>query len=466
MIAHHPEATPAEENTTVRLLAIDDEPESLEIITAALAQEGLEVLTSSDAAHGLELVMRKHPQIVLLDLRMPGMGGMELLERILAADPSTDVIIITADYSTESAVEAIQKGASDYLNKPISLDQLRQRVGRLVADARRRQTGLQLEHELLKTVQFEGMVSQSPLMQEVFVRIRRIAPHFRTVLVTGATGTGKELAAKALHALSPAASGPFAVCNCSAVVETLLESELFGHVKGSFTGATQDKIGLFEFANGGTVFLDEIGELPLAMQAKLLRFLQNQEIQRVGSPAVRKVDVRVIAATHCDLRQMVAGKQFREDLYYRLCVVEIKLPHLAERKEDLPLLQRYFLERFAKEYNKPITGISRRAQVLLSRYPWSGNIRELENTLGHACMMAQGNVIDVGDLPEGLQGPAYQQTDDDEMLSLDELNCRHAQRVLERVNGNKAEAAAILRISRSTLYRILGESRKPEKIKS
>ena len=407
---------------------------------------------------GLDLVMRKHPQIVLLDLKMPGMGGMELLERILAADPGTEVIMITGDYSTESAVEAIQKGASDYLTKPVVIDDLRQRVGRLVADARQRQRGLQIEHELVGNVQFQGMVSQSPLMEEVFIRIRRIAPHFRTVLVTGATGTGKELAAKALHALSPAASNPFVVCNCSAVVETLFESELFGHAKGSFTGATQDKIGLIEYANGGTVLLDEIGEMPLAMQAKLLRVLQNQEIQRVGSPAVRKVDVRVIAATHRDLRQMVAEKQFREDLYYRLCVVEIKLPRLAERREDLPLLQRYFLERFAREYNKPITDFTRRAQILLGRYPWPGNIRELENAIGHACMMAQGNRIDVRDLPERLQIPELQHVpEDDTMLPLDELARRHARRVLQEVDGNKARAAEILQVSRSTIYRLLAE---------
>lgn len=456
MSPHRSEAMPVEEKTSVCLLAIDDEPRFLQIITVALSQEGMEILTATDAARGLELVMRKRPQIVLLDLKMPGMGGMELLERILAADPGTDVIMITGEYSTESAVEAIQKGACDYLNKPVSLAQLRQRVGRLVAEARQRQHSSHLEHELMNTSQFEGMLSQSPLMQEVFVRIRRIAPHFRTVLVSGATGTGKEIAAKSLHALSPAASGPFAVCNCSAIVETLLESELFGHVKGAFTGATQDKIGLIEYANGGAVFLDEIGELPLTMQTKLLRVLQNQEIQRVGSPSLRSVNVRIIGATHRDLRQMVAEKQFREDLYYRLCVVEIKLPRLAERMEDLPLLERYFLERFAREYQKPVTAISRRAQVLLSRYSWPGNIRELENTIGHACMMAQGNTIDVDDLPENLRNQASPQNgNSEEILSLDELNRRQVQRVLAKVGGNKVEAAALLGISRSTIYRIL-----------
>ena len=443
----------------IGLLAVDDEVEFLELVTDALAQEGLEILTTTDAQEGLQIVVRKHPQIVLLDLRMPKMGGMEALEQILEINPTTDVIMITSDYSTESAVEAIQKGASDYLNKPVSIEALRQKVGKLVAEVRLRQRASQLVGELVDTIQFEGMVSQSPLMQEVFERIRRIAPHFRTVLVTGATGTGKELVARALHRLSPAADGPFAVCNCSALAETLLESELFGYVKGAFTGALQDKVGLFEYAHGGTVFLDEIGEMPLIMQAKLLRVLQNQEIQRVGSPAIRKVDVRVIAATHRDLSQMLAEKQFREDLYYRLSMVQVKLPRLAERKEDLPLLERYFLEHFAREYRKPISGLTRRAQVCLSRHAWPGNIRELENAVGHACMMAEGNEIDLSDLPESLHPQAvHTVSDDDDLTSLDEVQRRHVCHVLERVNGNKGKAAEVLGISRTTLYRLLAES--------
>src|SRR2546422_5378422 len=271
---------------------------------------------------------------------MPKVGGMELLERILEAAPATNVMLMTGHYSTEAAVEAIQKGAYDYLNKPLSVEKLRQRVDQLMAEARQRRRTLQLDRELLKVYEFEGLLGRSPLMLDVFARVRRVAPHFRTVLVTGATGTGKELVARALHRLSPAASGTFAVCNCSAIVETLFESELFGYVKGAFTGATQDKSGLFEYANGGTLFLDEIGEMPLATQAKLLRVLQSQEIQRVRSPAVRKVAVRGVAATNRDLRARVAEKEFRDDLYYRLSMVEVKLPLLAERKEDLPLLVR------------------------------------------------------------------------------------------------------------------------------
>ena len=443
----------------ILLLAIDDDPQSLEFVKDALAQENLEILTTTDPELGLELVLRRHPQIVLLDLMMPKIGGMELLERILEADPGTNVMLMTGHYSTEAAVEAIQKGAYDYLNKPLSVEKLRQRVDQLIAEARQRRRTLQLDRELLKVYEFEGLLGRSPLMLDVFARVRRVAPHFRTVLVTGATGTGKELVARALHRLSPAASGTFAVCNCSAIVETLFESELFGYVKGAFTGATQDKSGLFEYANGGTLFLDEIGEMPLATQAKLLRVLQSQEIQRVGSPAVRKVDVRVVAATNRDLRARVAEKEFRDDLYYRLSMVEVKLPLLAERKEDLPLLVRYFVERFATQYNRPIRGLTRRAQALLARYVWPGNVRELENALGHACMMVEGDLIDVRDFPDTLRKPAERElVEDEDLIPLDELQRRHALRVLARVGGNKKRAAEILGIARTTLYQLLAES--------
>jgi transcriptional regulator with PAS, ATPase and Fis domain len=247
---------------------------------------------------------------------------------------------------------------------------LRDRIGKLVAEAQQRQTALQLDAELLKTHQFEGMIGRSPLMLQVFARIRRVAPHYRTALVTGASGTGKELVAAALHRLSPVSNNRLAVCNCSAIVQTLFETELFGHVRGAFTGAAQDKVGLFGYAHGGTVFLDEIGEIPLEMQSKLLRVLENREIQRVGSPAVTKVDVRVIAATNCNLLELIAEKKFREDLYYRLSIVEIELPRLAERREDLPLLPRFFIDQFAAQYGKPIKGITPRGQLVLARYPW------------------------------------------------------------------------------------------------
>jgi DNA-binding NtrC family response regulator len=449
-----------EDHSPPKLLAIDGDPKSLNLIKDALFDSGLEILTASDVTEGLEVLKRSRPRIVLLDLRLPSGSGLEILESILGFDPGIEVILMTTDYSTEAAIEAIQKGACDYFNKPLNAEKLRRRIAQLLWEAEERRRTYRLDQELVQACQFEGIVARSPVMLDVFARIRRVAPHFGTVLVTGATGTGKELVARALHRLSPAAASPFVVCNCSAIVESLLESELFGHVKGAFTGATHDKLGVFEYAKHGTVFLDEIGELPLTAQSKLLRVLQNHEIQRVGSPAPRLVDVRVIAATNRDLRSMVNEGTFRKDLYYRLAMIEVKLPGLAERREDLPLLERYFLEKFAAEYRKPLSGMTRRAQTRLANYTWPGNIRELENVIGNACMMVDGPVIDVSDLPEELRTQAGEGAERDEsMLSLDELQKRHTKRVLELVGGNKSQAAEILGISRATIYQLLAQTR-------
>jgi DNA-binding NtrC family response regulator len=447
----------------LKLLAIDDDAQNLEIIKVALKREGLEIMTAQDPEEGFELFLRTRPKIVLLDLVMPKVSGIELLERIVSVDAGVDVILITAHYSAESAVEAIQKGAADYMTKPIEIEKLRSRISSLLDDAEMRQKTLRLDQELIDAYQFEGMVGRSPLMLEVYAKIRRIAPHFRTVLVTGATGTGKELAAKALHRLSPAARGPFIVCNCSALVENLVESELFGYVRGAFTGATQDKVGMFEHADGGSIFLDEIGELAPAAQAKLLRVLQNRQVQRVGSLTPRNIDVRVIAATHRDLKKMVREGHFREDLYYRLGVVEIPMPVLAKRREDLPLLERYFIQKFSAEYNKPIAGLVRRAQTRLATYPWPGNVRELENVIGNACMMTDANLIDINDLPDRLRGPLTEELGGDEtFLPLEELQRRHILRVLEGVGGNKARAAEVLGIGRATIYQLLSRMKSEE----
>jgi len=445
-------------HTSLKLLVIDDDAASLELVEAAIAQSGLRILTAGDANAGFEMFIQNRPQVVLLDLVMPKIDGMQLLERMIAVDPAADVILMTGHYSTESAVEAIQKGASDYLTKPLNVEKLRQKIGDLIAEGQRRHRASELDRELLNTFQFEGMIGRNPLMLEVFAKIRRVAPHFRIVLVTGPTGTGKELVATALHKLSPASASTLAVCNCSAIVETLFESELFGHVRGAFTGANQDKLGLFEYANHGTVFLDEIGEMPLAAQAKLLRLLQNQEVQRVGSPAVRHVDVRVIAATNRDLATLVAEKKFREDLYYRLCAVEIALPRLTDRKDDLPLLQRHLLEKYSEQYKKNGLRLSSRAQALLSRYSWPGNVRELENVISNACMMAEGDLIDVADLPERLRtGIPPTAANAEELLPLEEIQRRHILRVLEHVNGDKAQAAEILGVARGTVYAYLAK---------
>ncbi len=450
---------------SVKLVAIDDTPASLELVSESLLQDGLIILTATDPEEGLNLIFQEHPQIVLLDLVMPKLSGLEVLERIVEFDPAIDVILMTAHYTTETAVEAIQKGASDYLNKPISIPALRSRVEKLLGDVRRRQRALDLDSEMLETSRFEGMIGRSPLMWDLFARIRRVAPHYRSTLITGPTGTGKDLVAKALHNLSPASSGRFVTCNCSAVVETLFESELFGYVKGAFTGAASDKMGLMEFAHGGTLFLDEIGDMPLSTQAKLLRALQNQEVTRVGSLTPRKVDVRVIAATNRDVRDLMAQKQFREDLYYRLAMVELRTPALADRREDLPLLEKFLLDRFASQFNKNIRGLSRRAQIVLARHSWPGNIRELENVLGHACMMAEGDLIDVEDLPASLCNQERAEVgagNSHELglagdsaaapgVSFDEHEKGLLADALERASGNQSEAARLLRISRDRL---------------
>ena len=439
-----------------KLLAIDDDAQSLPLIIEALEQEGLELLSASDSEAGFELFLLARPRTVVVSLTALESVAMDLLERLVSVDPAVNVILIADHYSTDSAVEAIQKGACDYLTKPIDFRRLRHRIAGFLAEAEIRHKTLSLDQGLVQACRFEGMVSRSPLMLDVFAKMRRVAPHFRTVLITGSTGTGKELVARAMHNLSPASSGEFVVCNCSALVESLVESELFGYAKGAFTGAAQDRAGLFENADGGSLFLDEIGELTPSAQAKLLRVLQDHKIRRVGSSMSREVDVRVIAATNRDLRAMVRAGEFREDLYYRLAVVEIALPALASRREDMPLLERYFIEKFSSEYKKPIAGLTRRAQGRMATYPWPGNIRELENVIGHACMLADGEFLDLNDLPERIRIQSSEQSPNDEALfSLEELQRRHVMRVLERVGGNKARAAEILGVGRATIYQLL-----------
>jgi DNA-binding NtrC family response regulator len=440
------------------MVIIDDNPGSLQMLADALSETGVEIHTASDPEEGLELVYQKHPQIVLTDLQMPRLDGLEVLDRVIEFDPAIDVVLMTGHYSSESAVEAIQRGASDYLNKPVSIATLRERITQLVNQSRERQRAMALEGELLAASEFQGMIGNSPQMLELFSRIRRVAPHFRTLLVTGQTGTGKDLVAQAIYNLSPA-KGKFVVLNCSAVVETLFESELFGHVRGAFTGATQDKMGLIEYSAGGVLFLDEIGDMPMATQAKLLRTLQNHEIQRVGSLATRHVDLRVIAATHHDLRAAIAEKRFREDLYYRLAMVEIQTPRLAERPEDIPLLTRHFVTKFAQLYGKRIRGLTHRAQIALSRQPWPGNVRELENAIGHAAMMAMGDTLDIVDLPAQARGvPAgltlvpntgVRPVEDAQSLESHERLLLFD--AMARSNGNQCQAARLLRIGRDAL---------------
>jgi DNA-binding NtrC family response regulator len=440
----------------ITLLAIDDNPQNLQLVMSALTQKGLRILTSGNLESGSSTFLKVRPRIVLLNLGISKASGMKLLERILQLDPGVEAILITEDSSADFAVEAIKKGARDCLVAPLDVEKLYASIDRLLDEAQQRQKTAQLDQELLDAYRFEGIVGRSPLMLELFAKIRRIAPHFKTALLTGATGTGKELVARALHHLSRATRGKFVVCNCSSLVDTLIETELFGHVRGAFTGAVQDKPGIFEHADRGTVFLDEIGELPLAGQARLLRVLQDRQVQRVGAVSQREIDVRVVAATHRNLKAMVDDGRFREDLYYRLAVVEVQLPTLASRREDMPLLVRHFIEKFSTEYGKSIAGLTRRTQARFANYSWPGNVRELENVLGCGCLMADHDLIDIDDLPERFRGPLISdKPSEDALLPLEEVQRRHVLRVLDEVGGNKARAAEILGIGRATIYQLL-----------
>jgi DNA-binding NtrC family response regulator len=445
------------------VLAIDNDPQSLSVIREATMSEGLEVFTSNDSEVALEMFTRIRPRVVLLSLAEASMNRIGLLERILNIDPAACVALIVEHYSTESAVEAIQRGACDYLLKPLDLRRLSRWLSDVLAESELRKRTLSLDEALLQACRFEGIVSRSPLMFEIFAKVRRVAPHFKTALITGATGTGKELIARCLYRLSPVSTKRFVVCNCASIVENLAETELFGHVRGAFTGAMQDQVGLFESANGGTIFLDEIAELTPATQGKLLRVLQDHQVRRVGSPRSHNIDVRVIAATNRDLRFLVREGRFREDLYYRLAGVQIDLPPLSSRPEDLPLLQRHFVQKFAAEYKKPILGVSRRAQARLAVYHWPGNVRELKNVIENACMMTEGGFIDINDLPELVRSDIVDRfVRDESLLSLKEAQDRHLQRVLERVGGNKRQAARILGIGRTTIYKLLSRLKSPE----
>jgi DNA-binding NtrC family response regulator len=443
----------------LRLVIIDDNLKTLALMREALAGEPVDIISARGEAEGLDLIRIKRPSIVFIDIQKDELNGLGTLDRVLEMDPGIDVILMTDRYSTDDAVKAIKRGACDYLTKPISVERLRETVGLLLSAAQHRQHSLELEGKMIDAFQFEGMIGRSPLMLELFRRINRVARHFRTILVTGQTGTGKELVARALHRLGSRPNGTFLACNCSAWAESLLETELFGSVKGAFTGATQDRQGIFEHAKGGTLFLDEIGEMPLQSQAKLLRALQNQEIQRVGSPIIHAVDVRVIAATSRNLLRMVTDGSFRQDLFYRLSMIEIEVPALQDRREDLPLLERYLVRAFALQAEKHIRGLTRRAQTALSRYSWPGNVRELENVIGQACIMTETDVIDIQDLPERfrvLQPDQNPLECESEIVSLHEMESRYSRRVVEQV-PNKTRAAELLGISRSKLYRLMAD---------
>ena len=448
-------------NLTVCVL--DDEADQVELTTSRLDRAGFAVIGTTDPLEALKKVQLGGCRVMIADLKMPGMDGLEFLEKTLHCDPAMYVILATGFYSVESAIEAIKHGAYDYVCKPIDFTRLTKTLDDLADSYTRTRQIHDLEEKLLDNLLFHGIVGRSPAMLEVFDLAKKISRHYTNALITGPTGSGKELIAHALHQMSPVAQERFAVCNCSAMVDTLLESQLFGHVRGAFTGAAENRPGLFEYANKGTVFLDEIGETSLAMQAKLLRVIQNREIQRVGSPEVKHVDVRMIAATNRDLRAEVLAGRFREDLFYRLSSIELRVPGLAGRPEDIPILVQHFVKKYGQSYGKSFQGLTRRAHIVLLQHEWPGNVRELENVIASAAITANSEFIDVSDLPEHVQRPPRRTASANgnwSPLPLDEVRSVHIQRVLEMCHGNRVRTAQVLGIGRTSLYRFLKRSDK------
>src|SRR5258708_5419232 len=380
------------------LLVVDDEPGVLGLIQRFAGPAGFDVHTNAGARDAIATIAERAPDVALVDLRMPEVSGLDVLRAIREAQPECRVILMTAHAEVDSAIEAVKLGAMDYLSKPLDFDRLGELLRTVNQDLVNRAALLAAESATAHRFELCGMIGRGALMQELFGLVRRIAPHARAALITGETGAGKEGVARAVHLLGPRKQKKFVTINCSAVVATLFESEVFGHVRGAFTGATDHKAGLFESADGGTLFLDEIGELPAAVQAKLLRALETGEVQRVGSLQNKKVDVRVVAATNRDLRLEAESGKFRKDLYYRLTAAGLHGPPLRDRREDIPYLVAAFVREFAGRFQKPIETVSPAAERLLMGTLWPGNVRELRNVLERACMLAEGRSLTEADL--------------------------------------------------------------------
>jgi DNA-binding NtrC family response regulator len=451
-----------------KILVVDDDTVVLKAVTQILQREGYPVVGIDDAVEGLTAAKDPSIDVAVLDINMPHLSGMDLLKAIKAERPDVEVIMMTAYATVETAVEAVKAGAYDYLTKPFeNIDDLSLTVGKAAERKALKDRTRALEEALTVRSQFEDLIGQSSQMRAVFKLVETVSHSTATVLIQGESGTGKELVARAIHYRSPRKDKPFVAVNCSALTETLLESELFGHMKGAFTGATNNKKGLFEAADGGTIFLDEIGDVPPATQVRLLRVLQEGEVKRVGANDPVKVDVRVIAATHVDLNRAKSEGKFREDLFYRLNVITIDLPPLRDRPEDVPLLAHHFLKMYAAKLAKKVTGFTPRAMEALTVNRWTGNVRELENVIERAVVLTSNEVLDVEDLPPGFQ-ESPQAGSPVEVFSLAHLPYAQAKRLamraferryltalLEKNNNNVSSAARAAGVDRSNFRRLL-----------
>jgi two-component system response regulator HydG len=443
------------------LLIVDDDSTHRTMLRTLIGGWGYDVVEADDGSTAIETV-QKHPfDLVLMDVRMLKVSGLEALEEIKAFNPAIPVTIMTAYSSVETAVEALKKGAYDYLTKPLDFDKLRLTIERAMEHTRLKEENRILKENLGKHFDMQNIVGRSPAMMRLMETVAHVAPSEATVMITGSSGTGKELIAGMIHFNSPRKEGPFIKINCAAITETLLESELFGHEKGSFTGADRRKEGRFYQAHQGSLFLDEVSEMPLTMQVKLLRVLQERELTRVGGEEVIKMDVRVIAATNRDLVDLKRKGLFREDLYYRLNVVSLEIPPLSERKDDIPLLARHFLEMFSEKNNKEIKGFTPRAMDRLIRHDWPGNVRELMNAVERGVVLTRTEYLDEQDfaiMQNGSQPfaeavPVFDGKENS--LSLEAVEKAAVLRMLEAANGNKSQAARRLGITRKTLHKKL-----------
>ncbi|MDD5558463.1 sigma-54 dependent transcriptional regulator [Candidatus Methylomirabilis sp.] len=439
-----------------RILVVDDDATACAVLAEVLIKAGYTVETAGGGAEAVEKGQRLPVDLVLTDIQMANMDGMAVLKRFREFSPDTPIILLTAFGTIESAIKAIKSGAYDYVSKPFKKDEVLLTIRRALDQRRLLNENMRYRQEFLDRYQFSNIIGSSQAMIDVYKLVARVASGRSTVLLQGESGTGKELIARAIHYNGPRVDAPFVAVNCAALTESLLESELFGHEKGAFTGALTTKRGFFEEADGGTILLDEVGDMSPALQAKLLRVLQEQEIRRVGGNQSIPVDVRVLTSTHRDLWSMVKKEQFREDLYYRLNVVTITLPPLRERREDIPMLAYHFMHTCAAANQKRVMGISPEAMLVLQQANWPGNVRELAHTIESAVVVTSHEIILPDDLPVTLRKsvPAAPAPEFSDLVTLQELEKRYLIRVLDETHGNKTEAAKLLGIDRRTLYRM------------